>query len=366
MKVLEEAGFGKATGVAFDIMGQRGVVVYLARESASSLLLNETSNVEYLRASAQHIGTACALTKFRQASAVTKETRTNLSYRRIVTNMQCASALLSLHRSVSSKSLRSLDEASNKPMKRTSSFHVLVGSKIQSFHKNISQTCQGMLNLTRRRVDLVYKKSRGSNLKPPPGSSWTTASWTFVGSFATFAVLYALGQVFATWTGHALLLAPFGALLTLQYSLFSAPVSQPRNVLYGQAISLSTALFIQQWHLPLFLSIPLAGAAGIALMTKVGCTHPPAAAAIVALFSGGSFSILTVIVLLFGNLVAIVLAIVINNLSEQRQYPVYWQLGWSNYSEEAPVAYLHEYKSRKQNGSTPPSRNDTEDGLSII
>jgi hypothetical protein len=47
MRILEEAGFGKATGVPFDVMGHRGVVIYMARETANETLLNEATNVEF-------------------------------------------------------------------------------------------------------------------------------------------------------------------------------------------------------------------------------------------------------------------------------------------------------------------------------
>eukprot|EP00568_Trieres_chinensis_P013967 CAMPEP_0183322670 /NCGR_PEP_ID=MMETSP0160_2-20130417/72323_1 /TAXON_ID=2839 ORGANISM="Odontella Sinensis, Strain Grunow 1884" /NCGR_SAMPLE_ID=MMETSP0160_2 /ASSEMBLY_ACC=CAM_ASM_000250 /LENGTH=103 /DNA_ID=CAMNT_0025489887 /DNA_START=104 /DNA_END=415 /DNA_ORIENTATION=- len=64
----------------------------------------------------------------------------------------------------------------------------------------------------------------------------------------------------------------------------------------------------------------------VALMAKLGITHPPAAANATILASG-KFSWLDLPFLLLGNAVAIVTAIAINNLSDKRQYPTFWHLG---------------------------------------
>jgi CBS-domain-containing membrane protein len=82
-------------------------------------------------------------------------------------------------------------------------------------------------------------------------------------------------------------LCPFGALMTLQYSLTAAPASQPMNAVLGQAISLAIAIGIGSISgLDLWLRQSLATALAIMTMAKLGLTHPPAGAAAL-IFAGG-------------------------------------------------------------------------------
>lgn len=329
MSVLEEAGFGKATGVPFDVLGHQGVVVYLARESASALMLNEQSNVEYLKFASQHIGTASAMTKPRREAESAQERRMSRMYRRVVTKIRTVQAFVSLRRSVSNRRLRNFSEPGSphferQSIRRKNSVHDFVGSKIETTKQKLSEVGFRV----RQRIELVVEKSRGSNLKPPPPVPLLNAAWAFTGSFLTLLVLFFLSSLLQTMTGEKLVLAPFGALLTLQFSLTAAPASQPRNVIYGQLVSLSIALIAKTLlHWSPMVVVPFATALAISAMAKLGCSHPPAAAAIVALFSEPDFSASSAVFLLIGNVVAVLMAVVVNNLSEKRQYPVYWEFG---------------------------------------
>lgn len=333
MGVLEEAGFGKATGIPFDILGHQGVVVYLARESASELMLNEQSNVEYLKFASQHIGTASAMTEPRREAEGAQEHRMSRTYRRVVAKIRTVQAFVSLRRSVSSRSLRNFSQpgspqSERQSLRRNKSVHDFVGSKLETTKQKLSEVGFQVELLVRQRIELVMEKSRGSNLKPPPPVPLLNAAWAFSGSFLTLLILFFLSSLLQTMTGEELVLAPFGALLTLQFSLTAAPASQPRNVIYGQMVSLSLALIAKTLlHWSPMVVVPFATALAISAMAKLGCSHPPAAAAVVALFSEPDFSASSAVFLLIGNVVAVIMAVVVNNLSEKRQYPVYWEFG---------------------------------------
>ena len=45
LKLLEDAGFGKATGVRFDLRGQKGIVLYLAKSSTPDETLNSSEKI---------------------------------------------------------------------------------------------------------------------------------------------------------------------------------------------------------------------------------------------------------------------------------------------------------------------------------
>ena len=131
-----------------------------------------------------------------------------------------------------------------------------------------------------------------------------------------------------------LTLPPFGALMTLQFALTAAPASQPRNNLFGFALSTSIVMVnkILLFHLaglPQWFHASLGTSISLFAMQKCGIIHPPAGAAalIFALSKEEIVSdLLNIAVFLAADIVAICLAIFLNNLSETRQYPMYWDL----------------------------------------
>mmetsp|Transcript_24331 Transcript_24331/g.45011 ORF Transcript_24331/g.45011 Transcript_24331/m.45011 type:complete len:234 (-) Transcript_24331:201-902(-) len=167
----------------------------------------------------------------------------------------------------------------------------------------------------------------GGGLQPPPAQPWSMTLWTFFGVFSTLLVLSALDKVLTDHTGYGILLAPFGALMTLQFSLTQAPVSQPRNALYGQTVAISIALFVKLTLADAartWIQIPITGALAIAAMGRLGVIHPPAGAASILFASSDKFDGVFFGLMLVGNAVAIVMATLINNLNSKKQYPVYY------------------------------------------
>ena len=69
--------------------------------------------------------------------------------------------------------------------------------------------------------------------------------------------------------------SPWGA-VTLQYGLTPTPISQPRNILYGQCVALTLALVLNL-IVPTgaLMRVPLTTAMDIAAMRKLGITQPP-------------------------------------------------------------------------------------------
>lgn len=123
----------------------------------------------------------------------------------------------------------------------------------------------------------------------------------------------------------------FGALATLLYALPSAPIAQPRIIILAHllcgtiAVILDYAFDDSYWY----LKVPLTGAIGISMMALLGVPHPPAGAFSVVYARGSNklrdlkFMALLMPAVL-GCTVLIVVAIVVNNLSSKRKYPLYW------------------------------------------
>jgi len=132
----------------------------------------------------------------------------------------------------------------------------------------------------------------------------------------------------------SLVLPPFGAFMVLQFSLTAAPAAQPRNSIFGFILAISVVMVNKTLlhhlaGLPQWFHASLGPALAIFAKQKCGVVHPPAgAAAIVFALSKKSIAsdFLHSAVFMVADLVAITLAVLLNNLSDTRQYPMYWKL----------------------------------------
>eukprot|EP00979_Chaetoceros_neogracilis_P000798 scaffold171_cov284-Chaetoceros_neogracile.AAC.1 len=274
--LMEEAGFSICAGIHFDIQGTEGIVLFLANDAMPVSRLNAADNLDYMRAAANLVGSAAAMT---------------------------------LHRMRLGARLGSVPASDNKVLKKG---HIIFNH-----------------------VSTYIQKLRGGNLQPPTSMPLDEASLTFIGVFLTLVVLHAASDWIEKRTGAQFILGPFGALMTLQFGLTMAPVGQPRNILFGQIIATTIGLLflnISEDYLHRYLRISLATATAIATMLKLGVAHPPAGASVLIIASGDyGWNVLPS--MLLSNIIAILMSTLINNLSEQRQYPTFLHIGEKTLSD---------------------------------
>jgi len=118
-----------------------------------------------------------------------------------------------------------------------------------------------------------------------------------------------------------LLMAPFGASCVLLFSVPESPLSQPKNVIGGHLISsLVGVVFVFLWPVtPVTLALAVAFA--ITLMSLLKVTHPPAGAdPIVILLGAKGFSFLLFPVL-SGSILLVMVALIFHRLSGLHTYP---------------------------------------------
>lgn len=146
------------------------------------------------------------------------------------------------------------------------------------------------------------------------------AAMGFLGGFITIYLLATLTSL----SSNMWLMAPFGASCVLAFCVWDAPLSQPRNIIGGHFIS--TLIGLIAFHVfgqdtwVISLGVGLA----IALMVLTKTTHPPAGAdPIVVILAGSSWDFL-LFPTLFGSIVVVVAALIINNFKMDRQYPKFW------------------------------------------
>ena len=188
-------------------------------------------------------------------------------------------------------------------------------------------------------------KWRGvKNSKAPPVkglrvvAAWRTCAWTFIGVFLTLLALSASNAFVSHISDgqYFLMLGSFGALMALQYGAPNSPLAQPRNALGGCSIAAGTAILVYYLSgpdfaaiLPKSVAVALAPAISISLCQRVNLLHPPAGAAAL-IFVGGGAKITDLgwvymfMPLMLGNIICCIMAMLINNLAKDRQYPVFW------------------------------------------
>uniref|UniRef100_A0A7S1Y6L0 HPP transmembrane region domain-containing protein n=1 Tax=Grammatophora oceanica TaxID=210454 RepID=A0A7S1Y6L0_9STRA len=174
----------------------------------------------------------------------------------------------------------------------------------------------------------INKCWTGGGMQIPPTMGWRQTFWTILGAFIGLLVLSSINEMFLdlTRSEYFLVIGPFGALMTLQYGLTSAPASQPRNVVLGQVVAGAVSLcftYIPEAILPVWVRQALGPAFAIGAMVKLGIPHPPAGAHSVIWAAGEhDWSFYSIVVLC--SIVSVVPATLVNNMSDKRQYPIYW------------------------------------------
>jgi len=338
--------FGKCTGVPYDIFGEsKGVVVFFARTTAEERIINTDVNSNFLRLASYNIGSALAMSSARVRSEQSRKDLTT----RLFKKARMAFTVMTLFR----KSISNLDvdlsdddDDDNKKVvnnyDRDASGNTYNSSSTK--HTNLRQSIQKTVNGTKavalytktKAMKLKSKTLHPPSIKPPPAGSLYVSSYSFIGSFVILMTLFGLKKLFDTVSGESatLIIAPFGALLALQFSLTAAPAAQPRNSFYGSIVAIFVAMVIKivLYHLaglPLWFTASLGGGGAIFALQKLGFVHPPAAAAAIV-FGINPVSISSDCanagIYLLCDIVAIALAVFFNNLSDTRQYPMYWSL----------------------------------------
>ena len=215
LQVLPRCDLDWAAAVPFEIQGQKGIVIYMARKSVNLKHLQSLTNEAYLKSASDLIGSAWALRGPRQAAVKARQLERDVTIRR------ARIKLISLIRM--GISLEHLAEENPEFIANSSDFS----------HLKEQVSLLPRLVILREIIFLrlvsLAKKCRGSNTNAPPSFSWNQSMLSFWGVFLTFIMLTKTNEGLSPEMQFAL--PPFGALVTLQFGLTSAPASQPRNIM---------------------------------------------------------------------------------------------------------------------------------------
>ena len=321
------AGFGQAAAIPFKENGHEGIVIFLARKQSSATkkgrfhsvdYLNSFENQEFLFRQAKMIGSLISNAYAGRALEGAKQRMIRAAWHRFAHNL--VEHKRSLHEEQRTSSPSHPEKGYIR--RRTSSFNTF-----RQLKHVPRQVTRQVWNDTKSYMMKWKGGGGGSNVIPPPLDAPQSA-WTWLGVFCGLLILSAYNEkIIAASDGrYELLIGPFGALMTLIYGLHSAPASQPRNVVLGQVVSGAVSLsftYIPENILPVWVRRAVGPAFSIAAMVKLGVTHPPAGAHSV-IYAGGKSNWTEYFLVVLGASISVLPAVIINNLSVRRQYPVYW------------------------------------------
>ena len=119
------------------------------------------------------------------------------------------------------------------------------------------------------------------------------------------------------------LIASFGSSMVLLYGYPESPFAKPKNILFGHLVTSTIGiLFYNFIPLPIYISIPLAVGLGVGLMILLDVTHPPAGGNPIMVIIGSVSYDYLLSPIIFGCIIIISLAILINKFLLKKNYPL--------------------------------------------
>lgn len=178
-------------------------------------------------------------------------------------------------------------------------------------------------------INEYFSKFKGGG-KSPPGVPLSEVFWSFIGSFTGIALCGYLSSFYFEPRELTLIIGSFGASAVLVYAAIKSPLAQPRNLIGGHIISafigvLSYRLFPEH----LWIASAMAVSMAIVAMLITRTLHPPGGAtALIAVIGGEKIHRLGYLYAIvpagLGALILLLVALIVNNLSDNRKYPEYW------------------------------------------
>jgi CBS domain-containing membrane protein len=152
--------------------------------------------------------------------------------------------------------------------------------------------------------------------------------WAFLGSFIGIGLIAYIQTLHLPISDVVYLIGSFGASSVLVYGVIESPLAQPRNLIGGHVISAIIGVTVLQFIPDLiYITAPLAVSLSIVFMQITKTLHPPGGATALIAVSGsvelknlGYWYVISPVFL--GCLILLLVALIFNNMSSKRQYPI--------------------------------------------
>ena len=117
--------------------------------------------------------------------------------------------------------------------------------------------------------------------------------------------------------------ASFGSSMVLLFGFPESPFAQPKNVFFGHLLTAFVGVFFVNYiPLPIYINIALAVGAGVFLMILLNVVHPPAGGNPIMVIIGSVSYEYLINPIIFGCIVILLLAILINKYLLKKDYPL--------------------------------------------
>jgi hypothetical protein len=174
LKFLADCRLGWAAGVPFDLGGQTGIVVYMARDQADFRKLSNPVNEAYLAHATLLIGAAYSLLGPRRAAENARKAEVHATVVRVRNAMKVCVALG-----------KPLDVAVDKQEQKVQA--AVASTKMDdTIEENM---CADTTRFVQNKLQVTVRKCMGANVKAPPPSTWEQTAWTFFAALATLLIL---------------------------------------------------------------------------------------------------------------------------------------------------------------------------------
>ena len=115
----------------------------------------------------------------------------------------------------------------------------------------------------------------------------------------------------------------FGSSMVLLFGYPESPFAQPKNVFFGHLLTaLVGVIFVNFIPLPIYINIALAVGAGVFFMILLNVVHPPAGGNPIMVIIGSASYDYLINPIIFGCIIILLLAILINKYLLQKNYPL--------------------------------------------
>lgn len=172
----------------------------------------------------------------------------------------------------------------------------------------------------KKRWRQFWAKWRPATQACPECHSLKDTLWSGLFSGLTLLIIAELSLI----SGSPWLMAPFGASILLVFSVPESDFSQPRNVIFGHLLSAAIG-FGCLWLLgDGMIALVVAMSAVVVLSSLARLIHAPAAGTPIIIISNQPDWTFLFFPVLFGAVVIVMAALLLNNLLPDRQYPRYW------------------------------------------
>jgi len=177
---------------------------------------------------------------------------------------------------------------------------------------------------------MKYISKMKGRSKSPPGVGLSEIAWSWMGAFLGIAAVAMLNYRYLAETDLVMIIGSFGASAVLIYGAIRSPLAQPRNLIGGHIIS--AVIGVASYQLlsdHMWVAASVAVSTAIAAMHATKTLHPPGGAtALIAVIGSQKVHDLGYMYVLMpaglGAVVMLIVALLVNNIPRDRQYPEFW------------------------------------------